>query len=521
MLLPIIVGALVLGGAAEVVRRRRARAIEGADPDTNATRTLDRGVAPADIDQRDPSPARQDLAPANVDQRDPSPARQDLAHAPDQGGVRATSTSATPQPTIEVALVDLHTRDPVIYRRSLDGGTSWALDPPPGGFSILATLERALAARRKTLTLHDPRGSPVAVTIQRKGRRLIVETSATRICVSSARAEVIVAAQAIETEGIVAWYLRALPLAVWWLLGEDLTSALCPACAVHQSNGCDRCDRGRRPWASWRELADELARHGVEQHRIEQAADCGGLPLVPGIEDAFISDGLTVRPFVPRPGCRSGYEIGKRTNPETLALYDKPWQMRAKGQAREALLEAMAAAGWRPGMVWTRVEARSQGQGLILVQDGEVVVDGRHPGAALDERVRGALWRRVLGRIWLSDTRSQMARERDRPVSPLWQRLRDAAEPVLDDDSQTSMISRAAQRQLVSVRQCARERLGRAAIDVGVLAGGQSLDEVADLARVELEAQLVPALARERLLASRARYQALLDAVAEQTTGEP
>lgn len=543
MIVEVILMSVLLAGAAAAYQRRKRDEGRPARDD----------LALADVHESDPSDEpeqgthgrreRGDLALADVRESEPHDdeseqnthgrrERDDLALV-DPGVAQVQDHQRGPGPKqTAVALADLHERDPVIYRWELDGGTSWRIKAPPDGWSIYPVLTRAIAARRSAIELFDPHGKPVAVRLRREGQRVVLQTSATRIDLQAQVAEIAVTAQAIETEGIGSWYLRELPRALWWLIGEDVSQAICRTCIGRAGDGCERCNRGRRPWPSWQDLADELARHGLEQHRIEQAMDQGGLELVPGLEDALLADGLTVKGFVPRPGARSGIAIGdsgrhpdadkrpgssrRRRNPQTMAIYDKCWEIRAKRADREALIEAMEAAGWSPGKPWVRLDVRTQGEGLVLVQDGEVVVDGRHPGAALDERVRAALWRHVLGRIWLADTRSSASRARDKGVSPLWVRLRDFAAPVLDESARITMISRAAKRQLASVAEKAAERLGKAAIDVGVARGGRTLADVAEIARAELEAQLEPAVARERLTAARARYQSLLDAAAAQ-----
>ena len=514
----IVAGVIVSGalsGAAAAYYRRQSNGASEAHVDEYAETAEIDGSKPCEREIASRSQglrARDRLALDNVCERDPLRAREDLAQAQDQPPSPTTPASATPRGSPGVALADLHERDLVIWLgRHLDGGTSWRITAA-AGFSLYDTLGRAIAAGRRAIELTDPGGGPVRVKLKRAGKRIEIHTAATRIDLQRDTAAIAVTSIALETEGVHSWYARELPRAVWWLLGVDVSRAVCPACV---GRSCDRCDDGRRTWPSWRELAHELAALGVEQLGVEQALECD-LEIEPGIEDQIVCDRLKVKGHRGRkPGTRAGIQIGTRTNPEQAAIYDKPGELAASRADRAALIDAMKAAGWQEGQRWTRVEARSQGDGLVLLQGGEVVVDGRHPGAALDELVTAALWRRVTGRIWLAAP-GNCDRLRDNTIDPRWQQIQAAADQVLNESAQTTMISRAARTQLASVAESAARRLGQAGIDVGVIQGGGTLDEVAALARRELEAQLIPALARERLTAARARYQALLDAV-EQT----
>lgn len=427
----------------------------------------------------DASQTRGDLALADPDA---SQTRDRPALVQDRRSTHATT--AAPHP----ALAELRKRDdaprappPIkIFRgRRVDGNTSWRIDTPTGP-PLLPHLDRLEKSGRRTVELRG-RDGPQAFRLRRKGRRLILESAFARIELQPERVELVVTSLAIETVGLLAWFRDWLPRAHWWVAGEELDGSA---------------------------LAQAAAASGWYQHRIEQCLDVGGLELKPGIEDAIVAGKLVVSPIL-RAGQRIGVEIGKRNNPEQATIYNKPAQLEAGEGVHEALVQEVQAGGWSPGEAWTRVELRSRGDGLVVRCDGEVVFDGRHPGAALDDSICAALWRRGTTRIRVTNPGSAK-RRRDWEATSAWVAIQDAA-PVVYDESARLAMGRGVKAQWESTHASRVTALRRASVAVGVLERAQDLSEAAEIATRRVREELARPTSAEELIRARAEYAELLE----------
>jgi hypothetical protein len=372
-----------------------------------------------------------------------------------------------------------------IYRsRCRDGGTAWRTSAPATGWPILPGLEASARAGRRALELRGPEHVPIPVKIQRVGRRIAIETGSMRLEVGADYAEILVKSIALETEGLRAWYVRELPRAHWWLTGQRLLADDLAG------------------------LVAELEVEGWRQHRIEQCLDVGLFPLIDPLQTSLVAGRLRVDDFMVA-GVRSGVVAGTKRNPERLKIYNKAMQLAQLGAPHRALVEAVEAAGWRPGQPWTRIELTSQGEGLVVMLDGQPAYDGRHPGAALDDELCSALWRRGTARIRLPDVRQSAGRPRDLPTSKVWLQVQDAAAQVYDEQARTAM-GRGTIAQWETTHAHRIRSLRRDAVAIGVLERAVDLHDAACRAAEHVHEQLGTKEAKQDWIRSRADFDDLL-----------
>lgn len=388
----------------------------------------------------------------------------------------------------------------VLLGPRVDGSTSWEIAAPPRGWPPALARMRDLARQgKRSCEAIDQFGECVSLGLAWAKGSLIVQTGFVRVnLVANRHVELQVTALAVETEGLVSWTMREVPRWVWWATGLDVAGS-----------------------SDWQQLEPRLVGL-VEQRRIEICSDLVGLNLEHrfsngrGIEDALICGRSKVAPHVPRPGVRTGYLIGgRRRNEWSAALYRKLLQLAAcHGPEKGALLEHFRAAGWDGEEDITRIEMRPDGDALVLVDaQGEVLVNGKRPLAALHEGVVQALWHHGLGKIWIADLDRGAVRERDNQVWAPWQVARDAARNV-----QPFRARRAARRaQFASVEKHVVERLEQALADIEVLRGTQLFEDVGPVATAEVERALSSPNARDRFTRATARHGDLVRASQDET----
>ena len=383
------------------------------------------------------------------------------------------------------------TRPRLLLGPAVDGGTSWSLASPPGGWRGLVRDLRARAKRgAKAVELKGVGdGDVVEVALEQKGGALVLWASSARIEVAGKRVEVQLEARAAWTEGPARWAARVLPLVTWWLLGEE---------------------QGQRPGSVWSWLESV----GWRQASVEIAMDFVGWSFAADDHKALVTK-LGVRPWVQGGQCRA-IEFGQRSrNPVSGALYDKGAALAVlRGDPPAGYIERLRAAGWDGEEALTRLELRLQGKALHLVDGatGEVHDFGR-PTTAFDADAIGKLASHALAAVWMADLgRGNATQVRDNPVHPGWQVAREAAaggcEPI-------KLTRAAVQAEHASVVTHARARLLRAGVDVGVLLGGEGIAQVGELAHEVLGQELGTVAAVERHTASRARYAELLAEIRE------
>jgi len=464
--------------------------------DQDIARALDKAINPELVDAAE---GFEQLAQSTEAQRE-------LAQDQDHGDSRARP----PKPDAQSKSGE---RDPIkILLGPRVDTAAWTIKPPrPGKWPPIYTeLIAALGRGAKTVELTDLQGEVVTFAISWGKAGLVIQHGYTRIEISKRRAEVQITALASEVEGVRSWYLRAMPRAVWWLMGEDVEDDIAPR--GNRATGYDDEVRDLRE-AIKIELLDGLAPR-LEQRRIDQCCDAqGGLELGPGIEQTVVSR-LKAMAIVPKPGEVEGLLIGMTgINPMSFAIYAKPEEQAAKrGPEHGALIERWRAAGMVDGQPLTRYELRNWGRALVL--EG---LDARRPSAALDEELLGKLWAHGLTQVRLVDPRHPASRMRDKAEHPAWTALRDAG----GHTGPLRLTRVTAQAQLSSTVAHARDRLAQAGADVEqLLVDEYDGTHEGDIALRELgEAIGHKAEWAERRAKAAARYEALLESVRE--AGQP
>ena len=388
------------------------------------------------------------------------------------------------------------TRPRLLVGPVIDGGTSWVLMAPNGGWRGLVRDLRTRAKKgARVVELAGVGGQGIVeVELEQTKGALVLWTSGARIEIAGKRCEAQIEARAAWTEGPARWCSRVLPLVSWWLLGVE------------------QGDEPGSGWAWSRSI-------GWRQARVEIAMDFVGWPFTADDHKAIVTK-MLVQPVTQGGHCRA-IEFGRRSgsgssgNPVSGAIYDKGAALAVlRGDPPAGYVERLRAAGWDGEEALTRLELRVQGKALHLV-DGSTgeVHDFTDPSTAASGEAIGKLATHALGSVWLADLRrGRAAQVRDNPVHPGWLAARAAASGGCEPVKLTRAVVQAEHKSVV---EHARGRLLRAGIDVGVLEGAETAAEAGELALEVLAHQLGTAEARERLGASRARYRELLDAVRE------
>lgn len=382
------------------------------------------------------------------------------------------------------------TRPRVLLGPVIDGGTTWSIDAPAGGWgSLIREIRTRVRRGAKVMELPSPGGGSVEVSVELARGALVLWSSSARVEVHGKRAEAQIEARAAWTEGPARWCSRVLPLVSLWLLGVE---------------------QGEEPGSSWAWLESI----GWRQASVEIAMDFTDWKFDADDHKAFVTK-LAVKPWVQGGQCRA-IEWGARSrNPSSGALYDKGAALAVlRGDAPAGYLEQLRAAGWDHEQTLTRLELRLSGKALKLLdpETGEVF-DGTRPWTACDGEAIGRLATYALQAVWMADLRVGGAeRARDNPVHPGWLAARAAA---LGGAEPIRLTRAAVEAEVGSVRAHARARLLRAGVDVGVLDGAKDIDGARRVALAKLAEDMAGGGAIERFGASRARYRELLEQVRE------
>ena len=217
-------------------------------------------------------------------------------------------------------------------------------------------------------------------------------------------------ARGLWSEGYARIADRWLGTILWWVTGEE----------------CSLADAHRRGWVTT---------------GAEICADFVGLRFTADDRHAFVgfSKSQLIRQ-VDKGDELATLQIGNRTNPVSLCIYDKDSQIEeAKGGDDSTYRETHRRHGWDGESQRRRVEWRLSGRGLEFVNHEGVVLDMRDPATLADQTKLDQVWAVLCAKKRLIETGSSTRRERcavderwsvvaavvDKPaVSSEWRQLR-------------------------------------------------------------------------------------------------